>query len=96
MSGDDRGTARAAAGEGGALERWALIESRLRALEETYRVERIRKNGRPRPEGESLRLFFFNVTSASEIYMDTTTDHRASIGAQRRLKTPARYLATFV
>jgi hypothetical protein len=64
--------ARVEAGEGGALERWAAIEPRLRVLEESYRVERIRKNGRRYPEGESLRQLEEDVRSACEIYMETT------------------------
>jgi hypothetical protein len=73
--------ARVEAGEGGALERWAAIEPRLRVLEESYRVERIRKNGRRYPEGESLRQLEEDVRSACEIYMETTAEHRAGMRA---------------
>jgi hypothetical protein len=67
--------------ETSALERWAPIEARLRAVEETYRVERIRKNGRPEPGGEARRQFDSDLESTCRIYMETTAEHRAAMRA---------------
>jgi len=71
--------ARAQEYDGGALERWASIESRLRAVEETYRVERIRKDGRPDPEGESLRQLEEDIRSTCETYIAATAEQRAAM-----------------
>lgn len=72
---------RTESGGGDALERWAPIEARLRAVEETYRVERIRKNGHPEPEGEGRRQLDQDIDSACRIYMNTSAEHRAAMRA---------------
>jgi hypothetical protein len=59
------------------VARWPPIEARLREVEETYRTERIRKGGRPHPEGARLEQLERDLSDTLEIYMHTTAEHRA-------------------
>ncbi len=57
-------------------ERWSPIEARLRAVEEDYRAERIRKGGRPRPEGERLYRLEEDLSLACDLYIEAAAEHR--------------------
>jgi len=63
------------------VARWRPIEARLREVEETYRTERIRKGGRPHPEGARLEQLDRDLCDTLEIYTSTTAEHRAALRA---------------
>ena len=59
------------------LETWLPIETRLRGVEDTYRIERIRKNGHPCPEEEQLVEVMNDLRAAVELYMSATAEQRS-------------------
>ena len=56
------------------LETWLPIETRLRSVEDRYRIERIRKNGHPYPEEEQLVEVMNDLRAAVELYMSATAE----------------------
>lgn len=58
------------------LEDWIPLETTFRALEERYRSERLRKNGKPVPEGLEADKMNKALFSSCELYINATDKQR--------------------
>ena len=59
------------------LGTWLPIETRLRGVEDTYRIERIRENGHPYPEEEQVVDVMNDLRAAVELYLSATAEQRS-------------------
>jgi len=67
----------AGAGDRGFGEEWLPIEARLREVEETYRVDRLRANTKSVPDGDRLRQVRRDVHDACATYLAAGPELRA-------------------
>lgn len=58
------------------LQVWVPLETTFRTLEDRYRSERLRKNGKPVPEGPDADKMNKSLSSACEVYINATEKQR--------------------
>ena len=61
------------------LDRWDSIEHSLRAAEDLYLVERVRKGGKPSPEGQAREKLERDLDAACELYIHGSPIERERI-----------------
>jgi len=61
------------------LERWTPLETSLRALEDRYRTERLRKNGKPYPEGSEADKLLLDLSAVCKVYIDASETQRENM-----------------
>jgi hypothetical protein len=61
------------------LALWLPIAKRLEALEELYLAERVRKNGQPHPQDETLESLKRDLESSCELCIRATPEQRAAL-----------------